>query len=322
MVLPFPPFPRAAARRSMAAAALALAASAMTAAAMPPGGPGQPGHPPGHAPGHPAPMKHAMGHHGMARLTVQGTGRSSVAPDMATISVGVTTQAPTAAQAMSDNAGKQQAVIDALKAAGIAAEDLQTQGLNLSPVQHYPGENQPPVISGYQAQNIVSARVRDLGNLGPLLDAAVAAGATDVQSVSFSREDSAAAEDEARREAITEARRRAEVMAAAAGMRLGPLVSLSDAPVSTGPSPVMYAQDARAMGAATPVETGRMMLSADVTAVYAMVPADGGPDGEQGGGQDGAQTDAPDASDSPANAAPAPEAGDGAAAEPAAPPAN
>ena len=144
-------------------------------------------------------------------INAQGEGRASVAPDLATVSLGVTTQAPTAAQAMSDNATRQTAIIEALRAQGVAPSDLQTQGLSLSPLQDYSREGQPPVITGYQAQNIVTARIRDLPRLGAILDTMVGAGATDVQGITFSREDAAATEDRARTEAVTEARRRAEV---------------------------------------------------------------------------------------------------------------
>lgn len=292
---------RAAAALSPLALALPLAAAAVLAAALPaaaqtapdapapaapatpdpstpapsvpaPASPTAPPHHPG-MPGHPG--GHAMMPH-MAKLTVQGHGEASVAPDQATISMGVTTQAATAAQAMADNAAKQQAVLDALRAQGIADDDLQTQGLNLSPVQSYPQDGQPPSITGYQAQNIVSARVRDLAKLGPTLDAVVTAGATDVQNIAFTREDSAAAEDAARTRAVTEAHRRAEVMAAAAGMRLGPLLSLSEAQTGGGPVPMMAARYDKA-GASTPIATGQLTLSADVSATWALLPMDAQP---------------------------------------------
>lgn len=212
-------------------------------------------------------------------VSAAGEGRSFVAPDLATVSVGVTTQAPTAAQAMTDNNAKQARVIEAVKAQGIEARDLQTQGLNLSPLQDYSRENQPPVISGYQAQNIVSARVHDLAKLGPLLDALIAAGATDVQGVSFSREDDTAARDEARAAAVSDARHRAEVMAQAGGMQLGPLLSLGEGDNQGGPVPMMRAYEAKAAGASTPVEAGEMVLTTQVNGVWALVPAEGG-DGE------------------------------------------
>lgn len=222
-------------------------------------------------------------------LRVTGEGQSSVAPDLATVSVGVTTRAPSAAQAMADNNARQARVIEAAKAQGIGPEDLQTQGLSLSPVQDYARENQPPTISGYQAQNIVSVRVHDLGKLGGLLDALVGAGATDVQGVVFSREDDASARDAARMQAVADARRRAEVMARAAGVQLGPLVSLSEGGEQDAPVPVMMmARDAKAGSA--PVEAGRLALGARVEAVWALAPAEGAPPAPPT--QDGAQGEA------------------------------
>ncbi|ARJ69918.1 hypothetical protein B0A89_10050 [Paracoccus contaminans] len=207
-------------------------------------------------------------------VRVWGEGQSMVAPDLATVSVGVTTQAPTAAQAMADNSARQARVIEAARGLGIAAEDMQTQALNLSPVQDYSRENQPPVVRGYQAQNIVSVRVHDIAKLGGLLDALIGAGATDVQGVAFSREDDAAARDAARTEAVVDARRRAEVMARAAGRQLGPLLSLSENGDQGGPVPVMMmARDAKAGSA--PVEAGQMSLAARVDAVWALAPATG-----------------------------------------------
>jgi|GEM_PF-152653 len=220
-------------------------------------------------------------------INVQGEGRASVAPDLATVSLGVTTQAPTAAQAMADNAARQTAVIEALRAQGIAPADLQTQGLSLSPMQDYSREGQPPVITGYQAQNIVTARVRDLARLGPLLDTMVTAGATDVQGISFSREDAAATEDRARTGAVAEARRRAEVIAEAAGMELGPLVSLTDTSFSDGPRPLAMMARAADAEASTPVQTGELTLTAQVTGVWSLIQAGGeagdcGPRGRHG----------------------------------------
>lgn len=260
------------------AAALAMLAATPVAA-----------HPMGHCgPGHAgAPMR-------LATIDVQGEGRTNVAPDLATVSIGVTTQAETAAQAMADNATRQSAIIEVLRTQGIAPEDLQTQGLNLSPMQDYSREGQPPLITGYQAQNIVTARVRDIPRLGALLDAMVEAGATDVRGISFTREDAAAAEDEARAAAVVEARRRAEVIAQAAGMVLGPLQSLTDATRSGGPRPMEMMMARAADAQSTPIEAGQLTITAAVTGVWTMLPANaqpacgapglpGGPMGMHGG---------------------------------------
>ncbi|MBB1491804.1 SIMPL domain-containing protein [Paracoccus sp. MC1854] len=230
-------------------------------------------HPAGHGCGKPA------------TINVQGEGRASVAPDLATVSLGVTTQAPTAAQAMADNAARQTAVIEALRAQGVAPADLQTQGLNLSPIQDYSREGQPPVITGYQAQNIVTARIRDLPRLGEMLDAMVGAGATDVQGIGFSREDAAATEDRARTAAVTEARRRAGVIADAAGMEVGPLVSLTDTSMSGSPRLMAMMARAAEADASTPVETGELTLTAQVTGVWTLLPAGGTADCGPGKGR-------------------------------------
>lgn len=277
------PTPQAAPRRlavpAVLAAGLTLAAGAAAA------------HPAGH-PGGPGPRP--------ATVSVAGEGQSLVSPDLATVSVGVTTQAPTAAQAMNDNSAKQARVIEAVKAQGIAPQDLQTQGLNLSPVQDYSRENQPPVISGYQAQNIVSVRVHDVGKLGGVLDALVGAGATDVQGVVFSREDDAEARDAARTDAVRDARRRAEVIARAAGMELGPLLSLTEGGDPGRPIPMMaMARDEKA--GSTPVEAGQLTLGAHVDAVWALAPVGRpdaaptapGPREAPGGAADGAPHSAP-----------------------------
>ena len=213
-----------------------------------------------------------MPHHA-AKLTVTGEGRASAQPDMAQITLGVSTQAATAAEAMTQNASRQQAVIDALKAEGVEARDIQTSGLNLSPRMDYP-EGQAPKLVGYAAQNTVSLRIRDLAGLGAVLDKLVATGANEINGISFAREDMAAAQDEARAAAIQDARRKAELMAEAAGMRLGTLRALSDAPVVEGPRPMM-AMRAEAKADATPIEAGELTVAAQVSAVFELLPAEG-----------------------------------------------
>lgn len=210
-------------------------------------------------------------HHAMARLTVTAEGQSSAQPDLATISLGVSVQAETAAAAMSENATRQQAVIDKLKAEGIEPRDIQTSGLSLSPVQNYSQDGKPPVITGYMAQNMVTLRVRDLSRLGPVLDMLVEAGANEINGISFTREDTTEAEDAARTNAVAAARHKAEVMAEAAGMKLGRLIALSDGNSSAGPRPMMMAMAADAKGSATPIEAGELGVSAQVSATFALI---------------------------------------------------
>lgn len=204
------------------------------------------------------------------RLTVAGQGEVRVAPDMAMISLGVTTQAPTAAQAMADNAAQAAKVIEAVKAGAdgqgaVADEDIQTSGLNLSAVTVYE-EGKAPRVTGYQAQNIVTLRLKELDQVGALLDRVVSSGANEVQGISFGRLDDQDARDEARTKAVAEARRRAEVLASAAGVTLGPVMAIRETDGYSPPAPI--AQRARAMdmaaGAVPPVQTGQLSMTSAV----------------------------------------------------------
>src|ERR1700712_562049 len=115
-------------------------------------------------------------------LTLSAYGEVRTAPDMATISLGVMTQAPTADEAMKANAARMTTVVAALKKAGVAERDIQTSGLSLSPQNVYE-QNKPPRLTGYQANNQVTVRVMNLPRLGAVLDACVGAGANEVQGV-------------------------------------------------------------------------------------------------------------------------------------------
>lgn len=225
----------------------------------------------------PEPRTAQMGHrpapHHAARLSVSGEGRATAQPDLAHITLGVTTEAETAQEAMAKNATRQQAVIDALKAEGVEPRDIQTSGLNLSPKMQYT-DNQPPKLVGYTAQNTVNVRVRDIAGLGGVLDKLVATGANEISGISFSREDMTEAQDKARSDAVTDARRRAEIMAQAAGMRLGELRALSDSAVTDAPRPMM-AMRAELKDAAVPIEAGELGITAQVTAIFDLLPAEG-----------------------------------------------
>ena len=226
---------------------------------------------------------HQGGHHGrmhggpMGKLTVAAPGVSRVAPDMAGITVGVTSQAANAAEAMAANAAAQRAVIDAVRGAGIGDGDIQTSGLNMSPLMEY-ADGEAPRVTGYQAQNLVTIRVTDLTALGQVLDAAVAGGANEINGINFMRDDAQGAEDDARRDAVSTARHRAEVLAEAAGMRLGPVLVIRDGAPQAPPMPMgMRAMDAKAE-ASIPVEAGRMDINAAVEMDFALLPQ-----GEAGG---------------------------------------
>lgn len=169
-------------------------------------------------------------------LDVSAQGRVSRTPDIATIRAGVVSQAPSAAAALADNAQRMARVIAALKKGGIADRDLSTASVSLSPQYRY-AENQPPVVTGYQASNTVSVRFRDVARSGTVLDTLVAQGANQIDGPSLSLDKPEAALDEARADAVARARARAELYAKAAGLRVERIASISEADENDGGSP-------------------------------------------------------------------------------------
>jgi uncharacterized protein YggE len=203
-------------------------------------------------------------------LNVSAFGEVKAAPDMASISLGVQTHAPTAAQAMSDNARRMSEVVAVLKRGGIEAKDIQTSGLNLGAEYAYE-QNKPPRLTGYQASNQVNVTVNDLARLGPALDAVVAAGANQVNGVSFGLKNPQAAEDEARRKAVQALQAKAQLYAGATGHRVSRLVNLSEGGGYAPPVPMpMFRREAVMAQAAdsTPVEPGQIRVRIDVSGMY------------------------------------------------------
>ncbi len=198
-------------------------------------------------------------------ITVTGTGKVTLVPDIAHVTVGVTINKPTVKQARADAAFAMNAVIAAVKALGIDDKDLQTVGLNLYPQY---GPNGTQQIIGYQISEQLQVTVRDLDKVGDVVDAATAKGATDVNGVSFDVADPAKALDTARAQAIDAARTTAGAMASAAKVTLGTVLSISEASVSV-PGPIYYAAGAKAQdSASTPVQVGTQDLQATVTVVF------------------------------------------------------
>jgi len=160
-------------------------------------------------------------------LDVTAVGKTSLTPDVATIRAGVVTQAATAEAALADNAQRVQRVLAALRQARVADRDIQTATISLQPQYRY-GENVPPVITGYQASNTVSVRFRDVARSGAILDALVRVGANQIDGPNLSIDRPETAQDQARVDAITKARARAEVYARAAGLRVDRIVSITE----------------------------------------------------------------------------------------------
>ncbi len=199
-------------------------------------------------------------------LRLSATGEAHAAPDIASINLGVQTEAPSAAEALRQNRVQMTATIAALKAQGVLAKDIQTSGLNLNP--QYVFHDNERKLTGYQASNTVTIIVRDLTRLGATVDAVVAAGANQVNGVSFSLSDPEHAEDDARRAAVKALQAKAALYAEAAGYHIERLVSLSDTAIEpNGIRPVMVTA-MRAKAGPTPTEPGELDVTANVSAVY------------------------------------------------------
>jgi len=235
---------------SSAALALALAATAPAALAQP----------------SPAPAVDAATRPAVFNLSAYGETR--VAPDQATISLGVLTEAPTAAAAMTANAARMTQVIAALKKAGIAAKDIQTSGLSLSPQYAYE-PNAQPRLTGYQASNQVTVTVRDLAGLGRAVDATVGAGANQVNGISFGLANPAAAEDAARLAAVKALQAKADLYARATGLRIVRLTQLSEGGGYAAPPPMPVMAMARMEKAdSTPVSPGELVVRIDINGAF------------------------------------------------------
>lgn len=204
----------------------------------------------------------------VSTLNLSAYGETHVAPDMATINLGVNTEAPTAAAALQANATQMTKVIAALRKAGIADKDIQTSGLNLNAQYDYV-QNEPPKLRGYQAANQVTVTVRDLAKLGQAVDATVGAGANQVNGVSFGLADPSAAEDAARRQAVKALAAKANLYATATGYKLARLVNLSEGGGYSPPAPMpIYAAARMAKADSTPVSGGELSVRIDISGVY------------------------------------------------------
>jgi uncharacterized protein YggE len=195
-------------------------------------------------------------------ITVTGEATIEATPDMATVSLGVTTNGTTAAEAMAANTKALQAVIDRLKAAGIEDRDLQTSNLTLSPNWVGYDSGSTPKIAGYVASNMLNVRVRALNSLGTVLDASIADGANTLNGITFDLSAPRPAQDEARKAAVEDAKARATLLVEAAGASLGKMVSITE---NAGYGAGMPMFRAEASAAPVPVASGQIGLTSSVT---------------------------------------------------------
>lgn len=204
-------------------------------------------------------------------LTVTAEGSFEVTPDIVTVTLGVVSNGKTAAEALEANSKDMNAAIAAIKGAGVAEKDISTSGFNISPVYARQPDNQPDEptkVIGYQVSNQVTVTIRDLKGSGAILDKVVAAGANQVNGISFDVSDAQSAADAALKDAIAKAKTKAELMAEAAGVKIVRIVSLT---TDGGARPVFAAYDGAMMRAAkapTPIMAGSRDVTAVATIVY------------------------------------------------------
>ncbi|HVX79357.1 MAG TPA: SIMPL domain-containing protein [Bradyrhizobium sp.] len=199
-------------------------------------------------------------------ISVSGEATISAPPDRAEIEAGTTTDARTAREAAEANNTAMAKVLVALKGTGIEDRDVQTSRLSLQP-QYAPNHN-PPTVTGYRASNQVTVRLHDISKVAATIDALVSAGATDIGGINFTVSNASKLLDDARAQAIADARRKAEIYAKATGVTLGAPISISEG--GAAPMPMFRAKMVGAPMAATPVAPGQETLSVTVNVSWAI----------------------------------------------------
>jgi uncharacterized protein YggE len=200
-------------------------------------------------------------------VSVSATGSVVAVPDTAYITAGVLTEGDTAREALGRNNATTAKLIDGLKAAGIAAKDIQTSQLNVSPRYTQAKEGRPATVSGYTVSNQVRVTVRDVKRLGEILDQAITLGANQMHGITFEVSTAEQLKDDARKLAMQNARRRADLYATAAGAQLGPVLRISEDVTDAG-RPML--QKSRVALSAVPVEAGTQTLEVEVHVTYAL----------------------------------------------------
>lgn len=219
----------------------------------------------------PAPPPPPPHHEPPATITISGEGMVSAAPDIAVLTSGVVTENKDAAAALKANSEAMQKVIATFRDAGVEERDIATSGFSVQPRYHYaqPGNNgqESPRITGYEVRNTVTVKVRDLAKLGGVLDAAVAGGSNQIDNLSLDVDKADELLDEARKSAVADARRKAELYAETAGVKLGRVVSISET-TGTMPPPRPFAMRAQAAKADVPIAGGEQDLTVNVNMTW------------------------------------------------------
>ncbi|TCR92270.1 SIMPL domain-containing protein [Rhizobium sp. BK376] len=210
-----------------------------------------------------------------AVVMVTGEGHSSIAPDMAIVTLAVVKQSKTARDALDENSKAMGAVLATLKDAGIAERDLQTSRFSIQPQYNYPNNNkgqpQPPELVGYQATNSLSVRIRDLSKLGSIIDQSVTLGINQGGDIQFTNDKPEEALTAARKDAVADALAKAKTLTDAAGVKLGRVIEISENSIRPAPQPVFRAAMMKdAAAPAVPVQGGENTYDVTVNVTYAI----------------------------------------------------
>jgi uncharacterized protein YggE len=202
-------------------------------------------------------------------ISVTGEGKASGSPDVVVLTLGVSVLAPTVREARDQAADAMNKVVDSLKGNGVQDEDIQTSQFTIQPEYDFREGEQS--LRGYRLTNVVTAKLRDIDRTGEVLDEVVAAGGdlTQVQSINFTLDDPDELRDEAREEAVGDAKAKAQRLADLSGVDLGEVISISE---SFSAPPIPFARDAFAETGqgATPIEAGELDVILTVEVVYAI----------------------------------------------------
>ena len=211
------------------------------------------------------------------RILVNGEGSAELAPDMAMLVLTVSREGETAREALDANSAAMAEVLQAMRDEKIEDRDLQTAGFSIQPRYNYPapkpsGEREPREIIGYTVRNSLSVRVRDIDRVGAIIDKSVTLGVNEGGNITFTNADPAAAIAEARAEAVRDARSKAETLAAAAGVKTGRILEISEHSFAPRPMPMLNAEVAmsRAADEAPPVAAGENSYQVTVQVTYAI----------------------------------------------------
>ncbi len=210
-------------------------------------------------------------------ITVVGEGKTSGKPDVAHITVGIETQAALLQSAVDENKTKMNTLLEALKAQGIAEKDIRTSNYSVytervAPSTGVPTKGSEPLSTDqmiYHVSNQVDVTVRDVNQLGDVLDKAVAAGANNIYGVNFNVEDTAKLEADARAKAVADAQARAQDLAKLNGVQLGDVISVSEV-VGGGGVPMLRSAAVGMGGGGTPVQPGELDISVSLQVTYAI----------------------------------------------------